>query len=275
MRSWRSSSFRPAIMSWISASVASPGALVSTSVQPSSIGLEPDAGSVIPSFTSISRARTMRPQTLSKAMSMLTPLSPSGGDNTGGRSQVRSTLISLGRNCQENPDAPPRHPRRNRARSLLRNRRRDGSRSLEPQRQPDLRTRAYADQGGRLRRGDTAPHAAQGRVQNLGRRTELARLLPSQAQGLPASEILLRRGLDLQSDPPRRERIPRRVVSRDRRPRQGPRAARLPHGSVRELRGSQGPRRGAREGAEDAVGRVARRRQTGSKGRSPPAGFSA
>src|SRR5215203_3090120 len=95
------------------------------------------------------------------------------------------------------------------------------------------------------------------------------------AQGLPASEGLLRRGLDLQSDPSRRERIPRRVVCRDRRPRQGPRAARLPHGSVRELRGSQGPRRGAREGAEDAVGRVARRRQTGSKGRSPPAGFSA
>ncbi len=30
-----------------------------------------------------------------------------------------------------------------------------------------------------------------------------------------------------------------------------------------------------REGAEDAVGRVAGRRQTGSKGRSPPAGFSA
>src|SRR5215203_5414709 len=93
----------------------------------------------------------------------------------------------------------------------------------------DLRARAYADQGGRLRRGDTAPHAAQGRVQDLGRRAELARLLPSQAQGLSASESLLRRGPDLQSDPSRRERIPRRVVCRDRRPRQGARTARLPH----------------------------------------------
>src|SRR5215204_7232155 len=81
----------------------------------------------------------------------------------------------------------------------------------------DLRARAYADQGGRLRRGDTAPHAAQGRVQDLGRRAELARLLPSQAQGLPASEGLLRRGLDLQSDPSRRERIPRRVVRSEER----------------------------------------------------------
>src|SRR5215216_3005581 len=262
MRSWRSSSFRPAIMSRTSASVASPGALVSTSVQPSSIGLEPDAGSVIPSFTSISRARTMRPQTLSKAMSMLTPLSRSGEDNTGGRSRVRSTLISLRRNRQERPNAPPRHPRRNRARSLLRNRRRNGSRSLEPQRQPDLRTRPYADQGRRLRRGDTAPHAAQGRVQDLGRRAELAWLLPSQAQRLHASESLLRRGLDLQSDPSRRERIPRRVVCRDRRPREGARTDRLPHGPLRELRGGQGPRRGAREGAQDAIGRVSRRKQT-------------
>src|SRR5688572_27416408 len=75
MRSWRSSSLRPAITSLTSSSVASSGVVTSVSRLASSMGFDPEAGSVSPSFMSIARALTMMSQTLSKAMSMAVPLS--------------------------------------------------------------------------------------------------------------------------------------------------------------------------------------------------------
>src|SRR3954468_8595180 len=74
MRSWRSSSFSPEMKSRTSSSVASSGAAVRLSRLPSSIGFDPESGSVMPSFTSIARARRIKSQTLSSAMSM--PVSP-------------------------------------------------------------------------------------------------------------------------------------------------------------------------------------------------------
>src|SRR5215212_6083338 len=53
-----------------SSSVESSGLPMSMSTFPSSVGFEPESGSVSPSFTSIARARRMISQTLSKAISI-------------------------------------------------------------------------------------------------------------------------------------------------------------------------------------------------------------
>ncbi len=51
-------------------SVASSVPEIRTSVAPSSIGFEPESGSVLPSFTSIARSRMTMSVTVSTAMSM-------------------------------------------------------------------------------------------------------------------------------------------------------------------------------------------------------------